>query len=147
MGQGNSVNYENQETVYRRLYPSPTVLQQPSKRRDRYKVGDYVRLLGNRGVFEKGYEAKWTKEVFEISKVFNTTDGKIILYRVKDLNGDDIHGTFYHQELQKTSRPGRVIEEIVEDNGDKKLVKWLDMPPSKNSYVAKKHLKNFGFKL
>jgi len=138
-----SVNYLNQEEVYRKLYPTPKRLIQPSKKKDTFKVGDYVRLLGQKGAFDKGYHAKWTKEVFLVRDVSNTADGSIRIYKVKDLNNEDIIGTFYHHELQKTVKPTMKIEKIVGTKGENKIVKWLDQPESKNSYVRAQDVKRF----
>jgi len=48
-------------------------------------------------IFDKSYKHNWTREIFIISN-FNQTSS--ITYKLKDLNNEDIIGSFYSQELQ-----------------------------------------------
>jgi len=41
----------------------------------------------------------WTREIFVVSDINQTNP---ITYKLEDLNGDDIIGSFYTQELQLT---------------------------------------------
>ena len=65
----------------------------------KFKVGDRVRISKYKNIFAKGYTRNWSEEVFVIKKVKNTVPWT---YFVKDLNGEEIFGTFYEKELQKT---------------------------------------------
>ena len=47
----------------------------------------------------QGYTPNWSEEIFEIKKVKNTV---LRIYAINDLNGEEIVGTFYEKELQKT---------------------------------------------
>ena len=71
-------------------------------------------------MFEKGYTQRWTEEVFRISKIQLTIP---VRYKITDYNGEEIHGSFYEQELQKTSQKTFRIEKILKRQGDKSLVK------------------------
>ena len=51
---------------------------------------------------------------------------------MKDLKGEEIKGTFYEQELQKSSQDTFLIEKIVQKKGKKYLVKWFGYPESFN---------------
>ena len=51
------------------------------------------------GNFEKGYTTRWTREIFVIEKVLNTNP---VTYKINDLKGEEIKGSFYEQELQIT---------------------------------------------
>jgi hypothetical protein len=62
-------------------------------------VGDRVRIYAYKKTFDKGYKANWTKEIFIIDQVINTNP---LTYKIKDLEGEPIIGSFYSQELQKT---------------------------------------------
>jgi hypothetical protein len=66
----------------------------------KYKVGDYVRISRVKGVFEKGYAPKWSKEVFKIVGVDKQQDP--IMYQLEDQQQEQIQGKFYEPELQKT---------------------------------------------
>jgi transposase InsO family protein len=69
------------------------------KKKPRFQMGDRVRIFKYKDLFEKGYTASWTNEVFKISEVIQSSP---ITYRIKDLNEEDIEGRFYENELQKT---------------------------------------------
>ena len=66
----------------------------------KFKVGDRVRISKYKNIFAKGYMPNGSEEVFVIKKVKNTVPWT---YVINDLNGEEIIGTFYEKELQKTS--------------------------------------------
>ena len=43
---------------------------------------------------------------------------------ISDLNGEEITGSFYENELQKPSREKLRIEKVLKRRGDKLYVKW-----------------------
>ena len=126
---------ENEATVYRNLYPATNTNSLGPK----FSVGDRVRITKKKTMFEKGYTPRWTEEVFTVSKVQNTDP---VTYKIKDFNGEEIQGTFYEQELQKTNQEIYRIEKIIQRRGNKSLVKWLGYPDSLNSWVDNKDLVN-----
>ena len=67
----------------------------------KFKVADYVRISTYENIFAKGYVPNWSEEVFIISKIKNTVPWT---YVINDLNGEEIIGTFYEKELQKTNQ-------------------------------------------
>ncbi|XP_065665405.1 uncharacterized protein LOC136086839 [Hydra vulgaris] len=66
-----------------------------------FSIGDRVRITKKKTTFEKGYTPRWTEEVFTVSKI-QFTDPPT--YKLTDDNGEEIQGTFYEQELQKTDQ-------------------------------------------
>lgn len=117
------VNRQNETSVWNKQY---TDVEKPT--RSKFKVGDMVRIPKSRTVFSKGYEQKWTDEIFTVSKVnfkYNP-----VLYTLTDHNDEIIKGSFYAQELQKIDNPERLylIERIIrtqtKDGKKKALVKW-----------------------
>ena len=66
----------------------------------KFKVGDHVRISKYKNIFAKGYTPNWSEEVFVVSKIKNTVPWT---YVINDLNGEEITGTFYEKELQKTN--------------------------------------------
>ena len=64
------------------------------------------------------------KKYFVIKKVKNTVPWT---YVINDLNGEEIMGTFYEKELQKTSQEEFRIEKVIKRKDDKMYVKWKDM--------------------
>ena len=49
----------------------------------------------------------------------------MIDYKITDYNGEEIQGSFYEPELQKTSQNTFHIEKVLRRKGDKSLVKWM----------------------
>ena len=68
-------------------------------------------------IFAKGYTPNWSEEVFVVSKIKNTVPWT---YVVSDLNGEEITGSFYEKELQKTSQEKFRIEKVLNSWIDKK---------------------------
>ena len=65
----------------------------------RFSVGNRVRISKFKNVFAKGYAPNWSKEIFVVNKIKNTVPWT---YELKDLNGEDVIGSFYDRELQRT---------------------------------------------
>ena len=103
----------------------------------KFKVGDHVRISKYKNIFAKGYMPNWSEEVFVIKKVKNTTPWT---YVINDLNGEEIIGTFYEKELQKTNQEEFRIEKVIRRKGDKLYVKWKSYDNSFNSWIDKSNL-------
>jgi transposase-like protein len=116
--------------LYGGLYPEP-----PDK--PTFQVGDKVRISKKKSIFSKGYSPRWTEEIFTVSQIQYTDP---ITYKIADCNGEEIQGTFYEQELQKTKQEIFRIEKILRKRGNKSLVKWVGYPESFNSWVNNKAL-------
>ena len=63
-----------------------------------------------------------------------------ITYKIADLKGEEIDGTFYEPELQKTSQQVFRIEKVIEKGKNKSLVKWKGYSDKFNSWVDNKDL-------
>ena len=87
----------------------------------KFKVGNHVRIFK--------YKL--------IKKVKNTVPWP---YVVNDLNNDEIIGTFYEKELQKTNQKEFRIEKVIKKKGDKLYVKWKGYDSSFNNCIDKKDL-------
>jgi hypothetical protein len=104
----------------------------------KFKVGDEVRITKKKTIFDKAYTPGWTEEVFTVSKVQYTDPPT---YKITDQNGEEIQGTFYEQELQKTSQEIFRIEKVIRKRGNKLLVKWSGYPETFNSWIVNKQLR------
>ena len=96
--------------------------------------------VGDKNIFSKGYVPNWSEEVFVVSKVKDTVPWT---YVINDLNGEEIIGTFYEKELQKTNQQEFRIEKVIKRKGDKLYVKWKGYDNSFNSWIDKKYLVRF----
>ena len=63
-----------------------------------------------------------------------------VTYKITHYNGEEFQGSFYEQELQKTKRDIFRIEEIIKQQGNNSLVKWLGYNDSLNSWVDNKDI-------
>ena len=61
-----------------------------------------------------------------------------VTYKITDYNGEEIQGSFYEQELQKTSQDVFRIQKILRRKGDKSLVKWVSYYDAINSWIDAK---------
>ena len=103
----------------------------------KFKVGDRVIISKYKNIFAKGYMPNCSEEVFVIKKVKNTVP---LTYVINDLNGEEINGTFYEKELQKTNQEEFRIEKVIRRKGDKLYVKWKGYDNSFNSWIYKASL-------
>ena len=103
----------------------------------KFKVGDYGRISKYKNIFAKGYITNWSEKVFISSKIKNTVPWT---YVINDLNGEEIIGTFYEKELQKTNQKEFRIEKVLKKKGDKLYVKWKGYDNSFNSWIDEKDL-------
>lgn len=118
------VNKQNETSVWIKQYSD---LKKPSTA-PKFSVGDEVRIHKSRTIFSKGYEEKWTDEIFTIT--FINDKYSPVLYSLKDHNGETIKGSFYANELQKIDNSEKLyrIDKIIRKRyvrGKKQaLVKW-----------------------
>ena len=98
----------------------PSIELHPNKKDPQFKVGDEVRIWKYKNIFAKVYTPNWSEEVFVINKIKNAIPWT---YVVNDLNGEEIIGSFYENELQKTNQKQFRIEKVLKRKGNKLYVK------------------------
>ena len=74
-------------------------IDEHNKKSARYNVGDRVRIPKLKNIFARGYTPNWSREINIVDKINDTVP---YTYNPKDLNGEEIIGSFYDRELQKT---------------------------------------------
>ena len=108
-----------------------------------FKVGDRVRISRKKDFFEKGSSENWTEEIFTVSFINYSNP---ITYKIKDLLGNAINGTFYKEELQKTNleeyRIERIIKERTIDGKKQYWVKFMGYRPEFNDWVDADNVKD-----
>lgn len=85
---------DNESIVFKNLFPNN---EKPQK--IKFKIGDKVRITKYRSTFMNKFSNNWTREIFVISEIVFTQP---VTYKIQALNGEEIIGSFYNEELQKT---------------------------------------------
>ena len=153
----NNVTRKNSQSVYKHQYERITraalrggrLRDIQWKRASNLKEGHYVHLLKVKNPFTKDYESKWTKEIFEVDKR-SSRDG-IPVYYIKDLQGEEVKGTFYRDQLQKAPSVDAgdfyEVEKVIKTRRTKKgekeyFVKFKNYPLKFSQWVRAKDLKD-----
>ena len=123
---------KNSNRVFANLY-SDEIYKRIKK--PKFRIGDRVRISKfKRKLFDKGFTPNWTEEIFIIDEILNT---KPVTYRLVDLQGEAVTGSFYEQELQKTTQEIFRIEKVIRrDKRKRALVKWSGYPDKFNSWIS-----------
>ena len=75
-------------------------IDEHNEKDSRFKVVDRVRISKFKNIFAKGYTPNWSKEILIVDKRNETVPYTYNFYQ--DLNDEEIIGSFYDRELQKT---------------------------------------------
>ena len=84
------IDVKNKKGVY---------IDEHNEKDSKFKVGDRVRISRYKNIFAKRYAPNWSSEIFIVDKINDTVT---YTYNLKDLNAEEIIGSFYDNELQKT---------------------------------------------
>ena len=99
--QSNDIVSEYNSTYHRTIKVKPidvkdntyiNIDEEVNDKNPKFKVGDHVKISKYKNIFAKGYIPNWSEEIFVIENL-----------KICDLNGEQIIGTFYEKELQKTN--------------------------------------------
>ncbi|GFX55678.1 putative uncharacterized transposon-derived protein F54H12.3 [Trichonephila clavipes] len=113
------VTQDNENEVWFTLYGD---MEGMKKKACVFSVGDIVRVLKHKLLFEKGYETNWTEELFVVTECVSRHPP---VYRIKDLLEEPIQGTFYAQELQKVRQKETFpIEKVLQKRVKKGRVEY-----------------------
>ena len=105
-----------------------------NKKDPKFKVGDHVRISKHKTIFAKRYAPNWSEETI-VNKIKNTVRWT---YVISDMNDEEIIGTFYEKELQKTTQEEFRIEKVIKRKDNKLCVKWKGYDSLFNSWIDKK---------
>lgn len=131
-----TVSKSNEAEVFKTLYgyeskTGPTSIEIIP----RLTVGDYVRITLEKNIFEKGYTANWSKEIYLVSEVVPRIPP---VYKITALDGEKLNGVFYKEELQKVSNETNFDTfEIIDQKEEQLLVKQLNSSDQEENWVSK----------
>ena len=124
---------QNKKRVYRAQFNNTTPEETISPL---FLKGDKVRVSILKKLFDKGARPKWSEEVFTIKDYFPSSR---MMYKLEDLSGEVVDGTFYAEQLQRTDQEIFRIERILRKrtkNGIKQArVKWAAYDKKFNSWI------------
>ena len=95
--------------------------EESNEKDPKFKVGDHVSISKYKNIFAKGYDPNWSEEIFVVRKIKNTVPWT---YVISHLNGEEIVGSFYEKELQKTNQKEFRNEKVIKRKGNKLYFKW-----------------------
>ena len=91
------VSDDNISLVFKKLYPNLELLAQP-----RLQVGNIVRILRKKSLFDKGYKQNWSSEEYKIRAILQKAG--VVWYKLSHFNDSKISGSFYYYELRKIAK-------------------------------------------
>jgi hypothetical protein len=124
--------------------------EKKSKRKvNMLNVGQRVRIEKTKDIFQKGYRANFTEEIYTIKRVRHTAP---VTYEICDEYGEPLKGWFYREDICPVySKMGKnwEIEQILDEKTiirgnmplDLLLVKWRGHTDDYNTWIPKKSIK------
>ena len=103
-------------------------------------MNDTVHVSRYPSLFLKSCTPNFSQEYFFVDKVENTSPR---VYKLRDLAGEKIEGTFYEEEMQKIkvdSKKSYKIQAVLARKNNQVLVKYLGWPNKFNEWVPKDRL-------
>ena len=88
----NKVTDDNANKVFQKMFPDIELQAKP-----RLHIGDKVRKITEKTIFEKGYKQSWSTEMYRISDVKQSA-GRV-WYIISDMNGNRQPGIKYYWQL------------------------------------------------
>ena len=144
------VNRSNSLSLYIKVY-LPLLDKRPLKHPAYlFSIGDTVRISYERHRFARSYQEHFTEELFTVTRRIPSHPPR---YKLTDLAGEDIKGSFYAEQLQKAVAGEDTVYKIQKVLGyktiggkRKALVQWYGYPAKFNSYINATELKNYSGK-
>jgi transposase InsO family protein len=124
------VNKQNEQDLKIKLYGDP---DKPVFIKFKFKIGDYVRLIIDKKVYEKDATIKWSDEIYIVDQLVPSSPP---VYKIRDLKGTLYNWNYYAQELQAVRFPYDTFE-ILKEKGNESTVVQLNSE-NRKPFVLKK---------
>ena len=129
---------QNEALVRRNLFDFFTKNSRTRPQKQKFNVGDKVRVWKYHRTFKRGYDSNFTDEYFTIHKVLKNLP--VIRYQLTDFNGDKIHGNYFQEELvlytPKNFYKINIIDEKGHGKAKKFLINWDGWPDTYNQWIS-----------
>lgn len=132
-----NVNNQNLTKVKENLYGVDDLkIENDYSVRFAFKIGDYVRLAVDKSIFDKGYAANWSNEVYV---VYFLNPSNPPNYKIKSLTGFEYDKNYYKEQLQLV--PENIFPydsfEVLEQKDNLDLVKKLNSENQETKWVKR----------
>ena len=106
-------------------------------------VGDMVRITYRKEALAREYDTRWSIEIFKVAERFIRQ--RTPMYKLNDWSNEPVKGTFYENEIQKTSEPPIwKIDEVLKYKGRGRnkqvLVSWKGWPKKFNEWIPETNI-------
>ena len=135
----NDISIKNEREVYDRVYLPMELKREKEPLVYKFEKGDTVHISSQRGVFEKGYTPQFSQELFMVAARLPTHP---VRYRIKDMNGSVVFGSYYDSEMIPSTLDDdnafvidRVIRRKVVEGEKRVLVHWKHYSDKFNSWI------------
>jgi hypothetical protein len=127
------VRKEHEDAIWLRLYGDSMNRLPPTK----MTPGQMVRIPQVKGDFVKGYMPNWTEQHYRLE---GTEGRKRRVYKLQNIRGEPIEGSFYEQEVQPIGKNEHRVEQILKrrtlaDGTREVFIKWKGWPAKYNTWV------------
>jgi transposase InsO family protein len=137
------VTEDNDHVAYQNLYLRRKISEQKPFQ---FKVGDSVRITGEKHPFRREFFQRWSEEIFTVTKRWRQRN--IGMYKIKDCSEEELTGSFYAPELARvTTGPDdrykveAYLDEKQEDGQRWVKVKWVGYPAKCATWVLKRNVR------
>ena len=105
-----------------------------------------MRVSHLKGAFTRAYNQTYSGEIFQISKKY--CRGNLSIYRLKDLQGEEVKGTWYASELlplnidldKMSFKTDKILKRKGKGKTKEVLVSWKNYPKKFNQWIPDRDL-------
>lgn len=136
---------KNENEVRRNLFIFFNKNSHLKPQKQKFFVGDTVRVWKYKRSFKRGYDSNFTDEYFTIYKVLKNLP--VIRYYLKDYDNEKIVGSYFQEELVAYTPNDYYKINIIDEKGSGKSKKYLinyeGWPDKYNRWVSAQEIENF----